>query len=240
MIATPKKLSEERLRTIGMQHGYSGEYIYLRHKTVANFADKWIKKIGIKNALNIGCGLGIMEHFMDEVIPIKGIDIVDDEIKVAKKLATETNRPYSYIKFDVKNLKCGSYDLVILSEVIEHVENDHQILDIARKNLSNNGVLLVTVPNRMQLRNRFRKIFGKKLVLMDQTHIREYTSSEIEVLFHDSGFSVLDKDVSILYFPFEKFFLKIIPTEHFIREYIIKVLPKIASHLIYILKYKNL
>lgn len=232
----PKTLSQEELIGIGNQHGYKGKYIFIRHKCVASFINGLTEKRGLKNVLNVGCGLGIMEQFIKTPINMLGIDVDTKAIKIARALARRSGKDYAYMTGSIQSLGKGKYDLIIISEVLEHVEDDKGMLLSLKSLLSKKGVIVLSVPNLWQPRNILRKMLFMKLKIMDKTHLREYSSRSIENLIEECGFRIIGRKVSVLYFPLESYIKRAIPEDSGIRRALLKAFPRLASHFIYAIK----
>jgi 2-polyprenyl-3-methyl-5-hydroxy-6-metoxy-1,4-benzoquinol methylase len=98
--------------------------------------------------LDVGCGNGIISMNLGrEGFKVKGIDISEKAIEKAKN-----NNPFENVEFE--NLSAEAltargerYEAIICSEVLEHMENPGQLLDKLHDSLTDNGTLIVTVPN---------------------------------------------------------------------------------------------
>lgn len=76
------------------------------------------------------------------------------------------------------------FDIVLLSEVLEHLYYPELILEKIAKILKPGGVLLGTVPNAFSLKNRVRLFLAKKqnTPLSDPTHINHFSYHELKLL----------------------------------------------------------
>ena len=54
----------------------------------------------------------------------------------------------------------GYFDAIFAGEIIEHMTDDMFFLAECKRILKKNGILLLTTPNLVSLRNRIRKLFG--------------------------------------------------------------------------------
>lgn len=229
---------EQELKLVWREYWYRWEYIYIRHKKVASFIDSVIEDYSLSSVLNIWCWCWIMEQFIESHIELDWFDMDKNAISIATNLARKYSKDYNYSVQNIYDVNLSKkYDLIILSEVIEHIENEDQFINYVRKFLSEKWLILITVPNKYQPRNIFRKIFGLKLITMDKTHYREYSYKQIVNLLKDKlWFQIVKEDKAVLYLPFENFFKKFIKEDSNIRTRILKLFPKIASHLIFIVK----
>jgi len=110
---------------------------------------KIINDLDYKNVLDVGCGEGstILKIFHDKNIEVAGADFS----RRALEIASEKNPHYSFYYLDItkNNLSEKNFDLVICSEVLEHVED----IDSSIKNLSKlTGQYLVITGPQGQMR----------------------------------------------------------------------------------------
>lgn len=82
--------------------------------------------------------------------------------------------------------RCGSFDLIVFSEVIEHLHiSPVYVLAFLGSLLSTDGVLICTTPNAACLANRLHMLAGRnpyeqlRLYTRNPGHIREYTRDEL-------------------------------------------------------------
>ena len=91
----------------------------------------------------------------------------------------------SEIEFEKKYPRLQeSYDSVIASNVIEHIEDDHLAIRNCGKMLKKNGRLAVLVPAYQALYNGFDKELG---------HYRRYNKKLLTQVFLDEGFEVVHR-----------------------------------------------
>lgn len=110
------------------------------------------------------------------------------------------------------NLNCTSkketwlspepFDLIIFSEVIEHLYTAPEyVMRFLRSILKTGGILILQTPNAAALFKRLTLLRGKnpyeRIRLNNQNpgHFREYTSAELKQLASDAGFTI--REVSI-------------------------------------------
>lgn len=82
--------------------------------------------------------------------------------------------------FETRAPALGRFDLVICSEVLEHLSNDREAAQRLRALLEAGGHLIVTVPGGRM--SRFDQAIG---------HLRHYDRSSLERLLRDAGFEVV-------------------------------------------------
>ena len=113
-----------------------------------------IKNINPDSFVDVGCGAGELACSLVQKFDIKGvgIDFSQDAIKTARGIQKSRHIPTDTLNFyqdNGKALKKERHDLVICCEVLEHVENDAEML----KKLvsSSNRFLIISVPAKQRL-----------------------------------------------------------------------------------------
>lgn len=165
--------------------------------------------------LDIGVGDGVYEAILDQDIKVRcefyGIDISMKQLARAKKYLKEAK----VIDVNSQNLPYtdNNFDLVIASEILEHVFYPEKVLKEALRVLKRNGFMILTFPNSSSLQLRLGIFFKGSSPLLNypenKEHIRFFTSSDIQNLIN--GHMKLIKNNGLGSFLFDKwnFFLKI-------------------------------
>jgi len=131
---------------------YDNAYInaskYKCHYSKTEYYPIWIYILGLIGKEKIfegGCGTGqfaqmLIENGKDYQL---GIDFSKEAIKIAKNLNTENKEKFKiWDLFELDKLKID-YDLFLCLEVLEHIDND---LEILRK-IEKNKKVILSVPN---------------------------------------------------------------------------------------------
>mgnify|MGYP001567634686 CR=1 FL=1 len=100
--------------------------------------------------LELGCGIGA--HSLElarKGFDVTGIDINRNFIKYAKKEAEKKAiKNIKFLQMDItKPINLGKYDIILTSEVIEHIINFRDVFENIEKSLKPSGYLVLTVPN---------------------------------------------------------------------------------------------
>jgi SAM-dependent methyltransferase len=126
---------------------------------------------------------------------------------------------------EVIPFKANQFDLVIFTEVFEHLcYSPSKVLIEINRVLKPGGWLIFTTPNVLRFQNIINLILGKNIYFplfqLDQPlnfrHHREYTHNEVIQIMTESKFKIIKSDFIISYPPFRQrnqkdhFFLKII------------------------------
>lgn len=102
--------------------------------------------------LDAGCGIGLNAFLAARYgFKVVGIDIDSEKISIAKKMLSGAK--YPQVQFKVDDLtrlsfSSQSFDTVICSEVLEHIENDGKAISEIARVLKGNGTLLLSVPGK--------------------------------------------------------------------------------------------
>jgi len=132
--------------------------------------------------LEIGCGNGIVINQMEKQMGYK-VDGCDLN-KYALDLANETKGDLMvYNIFDKDSNMTKKYSMVILLDVIEHIDDHVDFLKAACAHLKPGGKVLVNVPAHNTLFSKYDTVAG---------HKRRYTKSMLKEAFEGAGIEPLD------------------------------------------------
>lgn len=150
----------------------------------------------IDRLLDLGCGSGGLGHLIKSQISCDYVGVTYSK-QEAEKAATLLDQVIIADLNTFDPLTLGKFDCVICSHVLEHLYWPQDVLTRIRLSLSEQGVLIVALPNvlhwkqRMQfMQGRFRYTDGG---LMDQTHFRFYDWQTALDLIESSGFRVISR-----------------------------------------------
>lgn len=151
-----------------------------------------VRSLSIDSILDVGCGEGLtLERLQQEGIgkTLEGIDAVDEALTIGKKLYPKLTLK----RGNIYNLqyKDDSIDLILCTEVLEHMDNPKKALEelirVSRK------YVILTVPNEPWF-TYMRIARGKNLLQLGvhPEHVNLWSSSGFE------KFVTLQKNVRIL------------------------------------------
>lgn len=150
-----------------------------------------------KRVLDVGCASGYLTRALVE----RGCTVSGVEYDAA---AAEEARPalQDLVVGDLEQLDLvaelgpGRFDVVVFGDVLEHLRDPLPVLRQARTLLAPGGYVVISIPNvahgavRLQLlRGRFDY---RPTGLLDSTHLRFFTRTNLEALLHDAGFAATD------------------------------------------------
>ena len=185
--------------------------------------------------LDIGCGKGIIEYLLPESIFCLGYDVVEEVVKTARLLnESKKNRQFKVCDVEKTLPTYEKFDTVVITEVLEHLNNDEKVLKKIRNLLIDGGILILTVPNYKRLINRLMRFSGQPQ-FQHESHIREYTVYEVEVLLQKCGFKILKAIGIYLQLPKENYLPKMFRFAlSFFVDSIVTYLPFIAASILLI------
>ncbi len=139
------------------------------------------------NILDIGCGSSRIIKSLPNAI---GFDI---KLKVLRHLRRTNTK---LVRGTLQNLcfKKGSFDLVIISEVIEHVPKKYFSLSQIKRVLKQNGIIIIGTPDYASIIWRILEYFYNKLLphAHGKEHISRYTFYELKRKLETNGFNIID------------------------------------------------
>jgi SAM-dependent methyltransferase len=165
-----------------------------------------------KNAriLEIGCGNGQFRDQLETLgYTVDGCDLNMYSLNLANK---GKGRLMYYNIYDLSTELLGSYDLIVLLDVIEHIDDDTAFIETAKKHLKPTGNLLINVPCYAHLFSKYDKQAG---------HVRRYSKKTLRLMAKNCGL-VEEKLImwGILLYPLavlRKFYLRGVKMENVIK-----------------------
>ena len=118
-----------------------------------------IKNRDIKNLkiLDVGCGGGIIcEPLARLGAKVTGIDFAPNNIKAAKIHSKKNKLKINYIYKDIEKSNLDKkFDIILMFEVLEHLDNWKKTIRNIKKNLNKNGIIIISTINRNFLSKLF-------------------------------------------------------------------------------------
>ncbi len=148
--------------------------------------------------LDAGCGDGYWLARL-QVVPdltLTGVDYNPLRVERAKQVAIHAN----VIQGDLKDftLTGKSFDIVLLNQVIEHVQDDVGVLQVVRSVLKPGGMLILGTPNEGSLLQKW--MLRRTGALKTTDHVHFYTEQELCDKITQSSF-VIDSVLREVFYP---------------------------------------
>ncbi|MGI6483974.1 MAG: class I SAM-dependent methyltransferase [Methanobacterium sp.] len=148
------------------------------------------------NVLDIGCvehdlemtkkNLWLHQHIVNKAAYVLGIDILESEIKILNEYG------YNVAVADAENfLFKKNFDVIVAGELIEHLSNPGAFLDCCRKNLKENGKLILTTPNVWYYQFYTSMLLKSKINSLNIEHTCWYDKKTISQLLERHGFKAI-------------------------------------------------
>src|SRR6266852_3629633 len=137
---------------------------------------------GTGRLIDIGCNEGRgLKIYARNGFQVEGCELSETAAAVARARGfTVHTRPIGDFPFS------ASYDVAVLSNVLEHVPDPRQMLLAAHRSLSPNGRLWISCPNNQSW---LRKVFGRYWINWHVPfHISQFSPQRIRDLLEQTGF----------------------------------------------------
>tara|TARA_B100001093_G_C26564241_1_gene900082 strand:+ start:36 stop:740 length:705 start_codon:yes stop_codon:yes gene_type:complete len=124
------------------------------------------KKVKNLDILDLGCGGGLVSESLSRLgANVTGIDFVKNNIEIAKQHSYKKKLKINYKYANIETLKIkNKYDVIIMYEILEHLNDWETFLLNISKNLKNKGILVISTINRNIL-SKFAAIYLAENVL---------------------------------------------------------------------------
>jgi SAM-dependent methyltransferase len=150
--------------------------------------------------LDCGCGAGSNARFLSSMgCKVTGITISGSECELASQFCSEvwTHNLDNGLPLEIER---GTFDLVVLSHVLEHLRCPELLLRELRSVLRSGGLIAVALPNILNWYLRLQFLFGRFEYedegILDATHLRFFTFSSGRRLLEEAGWEVLQEKTS--------------------------------------------
>jgi len=146
---------------------------------------------GVRSICDLGCGNGHITGRLAALgYQVTGVDASPSGIKIARHAYPGVEFVEAMIDRDLKSV--GSFDLVISSDVIEHLYRPSDLLEAATALLKPRGQILLGTPYHGYLKNLVLAATGKMdahlSVLHDGGHIKFFSVRTLSMLMNSHGF----------------------------------------------------
>lgn len=167
-----------------------------RLKALENIIKMHLNMQLVNKSLDIGCGDAFLANSLCERLKLKMIDGIDINLSSDQIISFSQKNENVHLYNTYDSLQ--SYDLIILSDVIEHISDDTTFLkDIAANYLNPQGYILITVP-------AFQFLYSSHDVFLG--HYRRYDLKQLTLLVNQLDINIISSGY---------FFLTLLPIRFF-------------------------
>ncbi len=144
--------------------------------------------------LDVGSGGGLVTESLCRLgANVTGIDFVHSNIQIAKKHAKLNKLKINYICADIETININNkYDVIIMFEVLEHIDDWKKFLNKIKINLKKNGIIILSTINRNLLSKISAIIIAENILkwIPEGTHTYEklIKPEEIKLELNKNGF----------------------------------------------------
>ncbi len=151
--------------------------LFLRHQKAYLYAAECCKD---KSVFEYGCGNGYGSFLLSGIAHhVTAVDINETIVRGCKQNYPKKNLSFQVVRPEKKTaFKDGAFDVVISFQVLEHVYDVPAYLKELKRLLKENGVLLITTPNRKHRLFPFQKP-------SNPYHVREYSLRQLRRQLHE-------------------------------------------------------
>jgi len=153
----------------------------------------------INSILEIGCADGNNLVYLKNKYDLNNRNVIG--VDSCKLSLNKKNDDFKFIHQSAENFienHKNKYDLIVLSDVIEHIYNPWKTLKHIKKILNKKGIILLSVPNFQNIKyiNAISSgnFFYEKTGLFDETHIRFFTLNTLVNYLENLEFKIISTD----------------------------------------------
>ena len=125
----------------------------------------------------IGCGNGLLQRAIEDKygIPVAGFELNEHALK---KNVSRISEVYCYDIHQRAPEFHDHFDLLLLFDVLEHIENDGEFLQSIKYHLTRSGTLVINVPAHQALYSKYDDAAG---------HVRRYSMRSLTTVLEQNG-----------------------------------------------------
>jgi 2-polyprenyl-3-methyl-5-hydroxy-6-metoxy-1,4-benzoquinol methylase len=183
----------------GAQYTYKRSDPYSSHSRII----EWVDQERPQRVLEVGTATGYLtSEMVKRGCEVTGIEQDPEMAKIAEQYCKKM------VVGDVESLdvsELGTYDAIILGDVVEHLRNPREFLQKTGKLLNKNGKILISLPNVANIWVRLNLLFGRfnysRVGILDESHLRFFTLETSKQIARDSGLEVISTNVTPIPLP---------------------------------------
>jgi len=141
---------------------------------------------GANRFLDIGCGYGFFSReALENKYAVTALELASTEKSITKEM---TGIDPIQISFEDFSENDSSYDIILMSQILEHALDVNEWISKAESLLADQGILVIALPNFMSI---FRLILKEKEpYICPPDHLNYFSSKNLTILMQKNGLSV--------------------------------------------------
>jgi len=160
----------------------------LMYSNLLRIIDKYLRNSSSSNFLEVGTGSGFLLSFLEKKYPKLFFKGIEYDHRLVELSNSKLSRSKVY-QGDAEHFEgIGNFDVIVSSQVIEHLYQPENFITSAKRTLKVDGVLIFTTPNLACLSHR---ILGTKWHGFRSDHVSLKSRKEWDQLMIDNGFDIL-------------------------------------------------
>lgn len=151
----------------------------------------------VRRICDLGCGNGYITGALANLgYDVVGIDASETGINIARSTYPQAQFVHSLIDGELRDkAELGEFDLVVSSDVIEHLYRPSELIEAAGSLLCPQGQMVIGTPYHGYLKNVVLSVTGKMdshfTVMSDGGHIKFFSVKTLSELLTEHGFKHL-------------------------------------------------
>lgn len=169
------------------------EEIHGSHATILRI----LKRLPRGRVLEIGCADGFFSERIAFLHEVWGVEVDSEDAQKAERFCKKV-----YVG-DIEEIEIDNkFNIVLLADVLEHTRNPITVLKKVGDWLTENGIIILSVPNIAHLFVRLSLLAGKfdymERGILDKTHLKFFTRNSIDNLLKKTGYNIIERDITPL------------------------------------------
>jgi len=154
--------------------------------------------------LDAGCGDGVL---LQGFIPFPGLEVWGTDYNLLRASRAKRNFPTSHIVCEdilYPSYRSASFDIVLCSQLIEHIPQDDLLLEKLAEVLKPQGLMILGTPNEGCFLAHLRNHILERNIMKNTDHIHFYKEAVIRRKIETAGFIIQEVMRENWFFPHQR------------------------------------